>query len=234
MSSKASLLLIPGLLCTAELWAAQRAALSGQAEILVPDHTRFSSVGEIARAILAEAPDRFSLAGLSMGGYIVFEMLRQAPGRIERLALLDTKAAADTPDQVQRRRDFMALAKRGRFKGVTPQLLPFLLARQNLENETLRQVIFRMAEQVGVDGFLRQQQAIIDRPDSRGDLGRINCPTLVLCGAEDSLTPVDGHRDMAAAIPGARLAIVDGAGHLAPLEQPDVVTAHLRDWLGWA
>jgi pimeloyl-ACP methyl ester carboxylesterase len=166
-----------------------------------------------------------------MGGYVAFEMHRLAPARIERLALLDTKAAPDTPEQLARRRGFMELTKKGRFKGVTPLLLPNLIHKDHLENEVLRQTIFNMAREVGPEAFLRQQQAIIGRGDYLAELPKIKCPTLVLCGAGDMLTPPEGHREMAALIPHAKLVVVEDAGHLAPLEQPEAVTKALSDWL---
>lgn len=229
--NRQNLILVPGLLCTGELWKAQTAALFGVANVMIADNRAHDSVQMLAKDILQSAPATFALAGLSMGGYIALEMFRQAPERIERLALIDTRAEADGPEQIQRRRDFMDLARRGKFKGVTPQLLPLLVHKDHLENETLRQVIFDMAAEVGVEGFLRQQQAIIDRPDSRADLPHIKCPALVMCGAQDQLTPVSVHEALAAAIPGAQLRIIENAGHLTPLEQPDVVTAYMREWL---
>jgi pimeloyl-ACP methyl ester carboxylesterase len=228
---KPSLLLIPGLLCTRDLWAAQIKALCHQVDIQVADTTQHDSVQALATSILARAPEKFAMAGLSMGGYIAFEIFRQAPQRIKKLALMDTRAATDLPEQLARRRDFVALAKRGKFRGVTPVLLPGLIHKDNLDNEPLKRTIFRMAHDVGRDAFIRQQQAIITRPDSQADLARIQCPTLVLCGEGDTLTPVGVHREMAATIPGAKLVIVEGAGHLPPLEQPETVTRHMREWL---
>lgn len=229
--NRRNLILVPGLLCTGELWKAQTAALFGVANISIADNHAYDSVQGIAHGILQSAPPTFALAGLSMGGYIALEIFRQAPERVERLALIDTRAEADSPEQTQRRRDFMDLARRGKFKGVTPQLLPFLVHKDHLNDESLRRVIFDMATEVGVEGFLRQQQAIIDRPDSLADLPHIKCPTLVMCGAEDQLTPVSVHQTMASAIPNAKLHIIETAGHLTPLEQPDIVTARIREWL---
>ena len=147
-------------------------------------------------------PERFALAGLSMGGYVCFEVLRRAPERVQRLALLDTKADPDSEAQTGRRRDLIALAERGQFKGVTPRLLPLLIHEARLEEAPLTElVIMDMAEAVGKAGFLRQQQAIMGRPDSRPLLVRIACPTLVLCGRQDRLTPVEHHTAMAAGHP---------------------------------
>lgn len=156
--------------------------------------------------------------------------MRQAPGRVTRLALLDTQARADTPEASQRRRDLMALAERGEFLGVAPRLLPLFLHPDHLER--LGPTVTAMAQAVGKQAFLRQQQAILERPDSRGLLPTIGCPTLVLCGRQDQLTPPALHEEMAAAIPDATLVVLPGCGHLAPLERPEAVTAQLLAWLG--
>ncbi len=231
MTGRIPLVLVPGLLCDAALWRHQAAHLGGLAEVIVADTTRRDTIAGMAEDILDAAPARFALAGLSMGGYVALEIMRRAGERVERLALLDTSARADTPEQTRRRRDLIALARRGRFKGVTPRLLPLLVHPARLEDADLVATVTAMAERVGRDAFLRQQTAIMGRPDSRGDLAGIVCPTLVLCGREDALTPVEHHREMADGIPGARLVIVEDCGHLAPLERPYAVTAVLRYWL---
>lgn len=186
----------------------------------------------IAASILAEAPPRFALGGLSMGGYVAFEILRQAPERVVGLALMDTSARADTPEQVQRRKDFIALAQRGKFKGVTPQLLPMLVHKDRLEDPTITEVVFDMAETVGKDAFIRQQKAILGRPDSRADLPGIRCPTTVIVGRDDLLTPPAIAEEMANNLPDAKLTVVERCGHLSTLEQPEAVNAALRRWLG--
>lgn len=229
--TKPDLVLIPGLLCTPDLWRAQVEGLSDIVNVTVADHTRADSIAEIARMILADAPPRFALGGLSMGGYICFEIWRQAPDRVEKLLLSDTSPHADSPEQISRRKDFMALARRGKFKGITPQLLPTLLHTDSLKNEAIKSTILRMAAEIGIEGFLKQEQAIIDRTDSTADLEYIKCPTLVMCGSADTLTPVSLHHTMVNAIPDAKLQIINGAGHLPPLEQPAEVTGAMREWL---
>jgi len=225
------LLLLPGLLCDGALYRAQSVDLADIAAPLVGDLTRHDSVSDMAAAMLAEMPEYFSLAGLSMGGYVAQEIMRQAPHRVSRLALLDTSARADTDDQRARRRGLVELVGKGRFKGVTPRLLPLLISPERLTDRPLVEAVIGMAERVGRDAFLRQQKAIMGRPDGRADLARIACPTVVLCGRDDALTPPALHDEMAAAIPGARLVVIEKSGHLTPLEQPDAVTAALRDWL---
>ncbi len=186
----------------------------------------------MAARVLAGAPERFALCGLSMGGYLALEIMRQAPARIDRLALLDTQARADSQEACERRLSLMALAEHSGLADVVARLLPLLVHPDGLTDEHLTSNIRSMAEGVGKDGFLRQQRAILSRIDSRPSLAAIACPTLVLCGRDDALTPRDLHEEIAAAIPNATLVVLPRCGHLSPLEQPAVVTAQLRIWLG--
>ena len=228
---KTPLALLPGLLCDQALWRAQVDSLTDIAEAKVADFTTQDSVEEMAESVLAMMPQRFALAGLSMGGYVALEVMRRAPERVERLALLDTSARPDSPEQLRKRRGLLSLAERGQFKGVTPRLLPLLIAERFLEVEAITSVVMEMAERVGREAFKNQQRAIMNRPDSRPDLPGVSVPTLLLCGAEDVLTPPDRLVEMAEAIPDADLVILGGAGHLTPLERPEAVTAALRSWL---
>ena len=231
MTERVPLALLPGLLCDARLWAPQVAALADLAEPWVADFTTQSSVGEMAESVLAAMPPRFALAGLSMGGYVALEVLRQAPDRVLRLALLNTQADPDSEAQTARRRGLLELAGKGEFKGVTPRLLPLLVHPARLDDEALVATVMAMAEAVGKAAFLRQQQAIMDRHDSRPTLVRISCPTLVLCGRQDALAPVDKHTTMAAGIRDARLVVVEDCGHLSTIERPEAVNRALRGWL---
>lgn len=229
--SAQDLALLPGLLCDGALWRAQAEGLAGLATCRVADFTSQDSMAAMAESVLAMMPGRFALAGLSMGGYVAFEVLRRAPERITRLALLDTSARPDTAEQTQRRRDLIALARQGDFKGVTGRLLPLLLHPAHVEDEALAAEVVAMAGRVGRDAFLRQQAAILSRPDSRPDLVRVSCPTLVLCGRQDALTPPAWHTEIAAGIADSRLVVLENCGHLAPMERPAEVTAALADWL---
>lgn len=231
VTEKTPLLLLPGLLCDARLWAPQIAGLADIAAPVVADLTRDDSFPAMARRTLAEAPDRFALAGLSMGGYVAQEIMRQAPERVTQLALLDTAARADTPEQSQRRRDLIALSARGQFHGVTPRLLPTLIHPDRLNDTALVNTITAMANTVGREGFLRQETAILARGEGRADLARITVPTLVLCGREDLLTPLERHEEMAALIPNARLVVIEHCGHMTTLERPEAVNAAMRTWL---
>ncbi len=225
------LLLLPGLLCDAALWAPVLPGLGELVEPMVPDLTRDATVADMAARALAAAPATFALVGLSMGGYVALEILRQAPGRVQRLALFDTSARPDTPEQSRRRRGLIGLAQTGRFKGVTPRLLPQLVHTRHQDGPLAAEVM-AMADRVGRDGFLRQQAAILGRPDSRPLLPGLRMPVLVGVGAEDILTPPHLAEEMAALIPGARLALIADSGHLPPMEQPAAVVALLRCWLG--
>jgi len=224
--------LVPGLFCTPRLYAAQLPALWRCGPVFVADHRRDDSVAGIAARLLAQAPPVFSLVGLSMGGYVAFEVLRQAPERVRRLALLDTSARPDTPEQTSRRLEQIARAEAGEFGAVVDAAFPGLVAPSRAGSAELRAVVAAMAQNTGAEAFVRQQRAILSRPDSRPLLARVACPTLVLCGEEDQLTPVALSEEMAANIPGARLVRVPASGHLSTLEQPDDVTrALVAHWL---
>lgn len=225
------LLLLPGLLCDAALWAHQLRHLGTGRSVTVADLRHDDTLPAMAARVLAAAPDRFALAALSMGGYLAFELLRQAPERVARLALLDTGARPDTAEQTRRRRGLLDLARRGQFKGVTPRLLPLYLHPDRVHEEALAGTVMAMAERLGPETFLRQQHAIMQRPDSRSLLPAIAAPTLVVCGREDAATPLALSEEMAAGIPGARLAVIEECGHLSPLERPQAVTMLLRLWL---
>ena len=227
------IVLIPGLTCSARLYADQIPALWRFGPVTVADHTRDDSMVAIARRILAAAPPRFALAGLSMGGYIAFEIMRQAPERVVKLALLDTGARAEAPAQTERRKVVIALAKSGRCAEVPDIAFPIYVHPNRHNDQALKQIVRMMAAETGVEAFLRQQQAIIGRPDSRPGLTGIKCPTLVLVGDGDEATPPELAREIAGAIGGARLAVIPECGHLSTLEQPDSVTAALIDWMSW-
>jgi pimeloyl-ACP methyl ester carboxylesterase len=226
-----ALVLLPGLLNDHRLWSRQVEFLGGRGTVTVGDLTRDDSLGGMAARVLDGAPERFALAGLSMGGYVAMEIMRRAPHRVERLALLDTTARPDLPEQTQRRKDAVELARSGGFDKIMPTMLPLLLHPDHLQDATISGLAKDMAKVVGADAFARQQAAIMARPDSREALAAIACPTLVLCGAEDTLTPPDRHDEMAALIPGARRVTIPKCGHLSPMEQPEAVCAALGSWL---
>ncbi|MEQ9638608.1 MAG: alpha/beta fold hydrolase [Alphaproteobacteria bacterium] len=226
------LILVPGVLCDRTLFAPQLAALSDIADIHVTDeHLYHDDIGEIADAILADAPERFAVAGLSFGGYIVFELLRRAPQRISHAAFLDTSARADTEERKQARAKDLARVGEGRFIGVSEGLLPLFMHPDHLADDNLRNRVKNMTQRVGEEAFVSQIHAVMSRPDSRPDLAAITCPTLVLVGAEDQMTPPELAREIHAGIAGSRLVEVPHCGHLATIEQPEAVNAALREWL---
>ncbi|MDG5493722.1 alpha/beta fold hydrolase [Niveispirillum sp. BGYR6] len=225
------LLLLPGLLCDHALWAHQAAALADIADSQVADLTQADSVAAMATQVLATAPARFALAGLSMGGYVAMEIMRRAPERVLGLCLVDTTARPDTDEQRERRMALIKLAKMGKFKGVTPRLLPALIHPDRANDPDVAGVVLEMAERVGRDAFLRQQSAILGRIDSRPFLDTIQVPTLCIVGRDDAITPPDRLEEVAAAVPGGRCEVLDHCGHLAPLEQPDQTSALMRAWL---
>lgn len=228
---KQKLVLVPGLLCDDALWEHQSRYLSETTEIKIADVTRSETMFGMAEAVLAIAPEKFALAGLSMGGYVSLEIMRRAPERVTKLALLDTSARSDTEEQSRRRHHFIQLTREGRFDEVISTLLSFLVHPDRMQDEQLCNNIKEMNRRVGPEIFLRHQAAIIGRPDSRNNLSTIKCPTLILCGRQDALTPLEVHEEMSSTIPKARLAIIEDCGHMSTMERPHAVTALMRDWL---
>lgn len=229
---KPPLVLIPGLLCDDRLWAPLLPALAPIAACTTTDHhTRFDAIGPMVEAIALEAPPRFALAGLSMGGYIALEICRRFPERVERLALLDTSARPDTPPAGERRRRLMAMSRNGQFDEVVASLYPMLVHPDRLADTHLKGQITGMAHRIGPAVFIQQQRAIMGRIDQRPNLPAITCPTVVICGRQDSITPVDCAEEMAAGIPAASLRIIENCGHMSTMEASDTVGAVLREWL---
>jgi pimeloyl-ACP methyl ester carboxylesterase len=223
--------LVPGLLCSARLFAEQIPALWRFGPVTVADHTRDDSIEAIARRILAAAPPRFALAGLSLGGYIAFEVVRQAPERVAKLAVLDSRVGAELPAQTASRLPLIELAKTGRFAEIPDRLFPVFVHRDRLGDAALKSVVRAMAEETGAETFLRETQAIMSRADARSVVATIACPTLVLVGDGDQLTPPKLAEEIAAGIRGARLVVIPDCGHLSTLERPQAVNKALADWL---
>jgi pimeloyl-ACP methyl ester carboxylesterase len=226
------IVLVPGLNCSARLFAHQIPHLWRLAAVTIANHTRGDTVEEIASQILARAPPRFTLAGFSFGGYIAFEIIRRAPERVARLALLDTGARADTPEQIERRRERIAMVQAGRFAESLDLQFPVVVHPSHRHDETLRRLYHDMATECGAEALVRHLRASISRPDSRGDLARIQCPTIVVVGDSDQLTPQTLAEEMATGIVGAQLFVVPHCGHLSPLERPEAVTQALLGLLG--
>jgi pimeloyl-ACP methyl ester carboxylesterase len=224
-------ILVPGLNCSARLYAEQVPALWQFGPVTIADHRRDDSMAKLARRILANAPPRFALVGLSMGGYIAFEVMRQAADRVAKLALLDTGARAEAPERTEARRPLMALARQGRIAEITDDQFPLLVHRKRHGDQALKAIVRAMNQETGAEAYIRQQEAIMSRPDSRPVLAAIDCPTLVVVGDDDQLTPPELAREMANGIRGARLVIVPESGHLSTIEQPQAVTKALVEWM---
>jgi pimeloyl-ACP methyl ester carboxylesterase len=228
---KPSLVLIPGLLCSDDLFGPQRLGLADYAQVSIARITGEATLEGMARSVLRAAPERFALAGLSLGGYVAFEVLRQAPERVTRLALLDTNARADRPEQIAQRQVLAGLARTLGVRATQAILLPFLLHPDRLGDIALRERVLKMADWVGPAAFARQQEAIIARPDNRPFLAGITCPTLIIVGAQDLMTPVKVAEELHSGIAGSRLEVIPDCGHLSTLERPEAVNAALRNWL---
>lgn len=230
-SRRPTVLFLPGLLCDAALWASQIEGLRDIADIRVADLTLDDSIAAMARRAAAAAGDgRFVIVALSMGGYIAFDLLRAVSDRIAGVALLDTAATPDTPERAAERRAGIASLAAGRFAGVTSRLLPKLVHRDRV-NGPVGAAVRAMALRVGGEAYLRQQRAILGRPDSRPVLKEVRAPTLVAVGAQDLLTPPAEAQVIRDGIAGSRYHVFSGCGHLPPLELPGETTALLRDWL---
>lgn len=232
MLSDLPLVLVPGLLCSARLYGPQVAGLWPLGPVTVADHRRDDEMAAIAKRILDVAPPRFALAGLSMGGYIAFAMMRQAPERIARLALLNTSARPDTPEQTAARHAFITMAEDGRLDEVVAALTPRFLHKNRHKDAALVDIVRAMAADTGAEAFVRQERAIMKRPDSRPLLASIKCPTLVLTGEGDELTTPELAKEIAGGISGSRVVIVPDCGHLSTLERPEEINAALTEWLG--
>ncbi|WEJ33308.1 alpha/beta hydrolase [Devosia sp. SD17-2] len=225
------LLLIPGLNCTERAFVPLLPALWEQTTVTLVNHRRGDTMADIAAAILAQAPPRFALLGFSMGGYIAFEILRQAPARVSRLCCLATMARPDTAEQADNRGRVMALAAGGKFDSVAGANFPNTVHPDNVDDVALRSAHLTMARDTGAQTYIAQQRAILARTDSRPLLPTLAIPTAVIVGSADQVTGVDGARQIAEAVPGARLTLIEGAGHLVPLEKPAETATAILDWL---
>lgn len=231
MTGSVPVVLVAGLNCTARLYSEQIPLLWQFGPVTVADHRQDETVAAIAHRVLAAAPPLFALVGLSLGGYIAFAMLRQAPERIVRLALLDTTVRPDTPEASELRRRQIALAQAGRFAEVVDLQIPRMFHVNRHQDPELRRILRTMAEETGPEVFVRQQQACMTRPDSTPDLAAISCPTLVVVGDGDTVTPPALAKEMAAGIHGSHLVTIPDSGHLTTLERPQAVNAALAEWM---
>jgi pimeloyl-ACP methyl ester carboxylesterase len=231
MDNTMPILLVPGLVSSPRIFAPVIPALWRYGPVTVANHIRDDNMAVIARRILAEAPPRFALAGHSMGGYIAFEIMRQAPQRVAKLALINTQARPDTPEISERRRGQMARAKAGEFHAILDELFPLFVHPSRRDDTGLRQLLHDMGDDIGADAFVGQQTAVIGRADSRPTLAVISCPTLVLTADEDNTIPNRLSVEMADGIRGAKLTITPNCGHLPQVEQAQATSDALAEWL---
>ena len=228
------LLLLPGSLCTDLLFQAQISFFKGHREVIVASFFNCDSIEAMATKVLNEAPEEFALAGLSMGGIVAFEMFRQAPQRIKRIALLDTNPRGELPENVPIRQQQVNNVAQGGVERLRTLVSQQLMPKYAFDSEQLLQLeplVMKMALDVGADEFINQWRALASRVDSWSTLKDIRCPTLILCGAQDVLCNEKLHRDMALEIKHAKLEIIQEAGHLSTLDAPEQVNRALENWL---
>ncbi len=232
MMSQMPLILLPGMLCDDALWSYQRTHLSDIADVSVEKLIGADTLTGMAREILRRAPERFALAGLSLGGIVAFEVMRQVPERVTKLALLNTNARPPRLEQLEVWQGLRIMTQQGQFAEVVEQhLLSVLVASGRQQETVLTTTIRQMAQRIGSEAFLHQLAFQEQRPNSRVDLPYIACPTLVLTGRQDVVCPLELHEEIASAIPNATLIEIEQCGHLSSLEQPQAVTEALRSWL---
>lgn len=226
-----ALLLLGGDLCDDEFWRHPLDSLGDVAGMSVGDLGTGEDLGAAAERLLAAAPARFALCGFAMGGHVALEMVRRAPERVAQLALIGTIAGPDGSEALERRKALIRLIDEGNFRQAVATLMPLMMHVSRLAERSLGDRVMAMAGRVGAAAFQARQKACMMRPDGRRALARIGCPVLVVAGRQDALAPLDGQRELARRIADADLVVIEGCGHLAPLERPEAVSALLRYWL---
>lgn len=228
---KTPVVFLPALLCNAGLFIHQIKTMESECDFYVPDLGLDENVSDAAARVLKRAPERFVLGGISMGGYVALEIMRQAPERVRGLILADTNAHAD-PEAAREKR--LEAIETAREKGIEPLIKPTLLdiiAPEHRSNDVTRHILERMAELTGVDKYVNEQKTIMSRPDSTASIGKIDCPVLVVGGEKDALSPPDALDAMTRLIPRAAHVVIRNAAHLPPLENPAAFTAALRAFI---
>lgn len=224
------IVLITGQLLTDAVWRPLLDAW-GDREVIVADNRSDDTIDGLAQRLLDSAPPTFVLVGHAMGGFVAFEVMRRAPGRVAKLALISTLASADGPAQTARRQGYIDLVESGQFYQVVEERIPILFPEEKRSDERLLGIARQMAADTGAETFLAQQRAIMARIDSRPRLGEIAVPTLLIWGEKDGITSRAHHEEILAAIPGARLEVIAGAGHLPTVEAPEAVVPLLADFI---
>lgn len=231
MTGKPTLLLLPGLLCDETAFVHQASALGDVCNIVIPDFRGLDSLEAMAKRAIEMAPERFSLAGFSMGGRTAFQVMRLASERVERLCLIDTSSGPEPEGGAAARQPLVDLAYNEGMEALARAWLPGMLAKAQRSDDAFQKPLIEMIYRSSPESHEKQVKALVSRPDARPLLPGIRCPTLAICGEEDALTTPSMHADMAAAIPGAQLHIVPGAGHFLCYERPEPFNAALRNWL---
>jgi pimeloyl-ACP methyl ester carboxylesterase len=233
--SNPHLILVPGIMCDAAVWEHQAPNLRDLVDITIPDHGSLDSLPAMGQAILKRAPERFALAGHSMGGRVAFEVFRQAPQRVIRLALLDTacvprRAGEEGEEEAAQRYRLLEKARKEGMRAMGAEWVQRMVHPDRLSDSQLINAILEMIARKTPDIFAAQIKALLERPDATAVLPQIRCPTLVLCGREDSWSVLAGHEKMASLIPNSRLVIIEHCGHMSTMERPVEVSAAMRDW----
>lgn len=231
MAERIPLLLLPGLLCGAWVWAGQTAALADAAEVTVADFFGFDSIGAMAESVLEKAPARFAVAGHSMGGRVALEIVRRAPERVRGLALLNSGVHPRRPAEAEQRQVLVDLAHAEGMEALARRWLPPMVAPARIADAPFMDGLTAEVCQATPEIFARQIRALLDRPDAEAVLPAIACPTLVVGGHQDQWSPAEQQRGIAAGIAGAALTLIDECGHMSPVEQPEAVGVALRGWL---
>ncbi len=227
---KHELVLIPGLVCDEKIWFNQVDHLGDIANCTIPKVAGSDTISGLANEVLTSAPEYFAVAGFSMGGYVALQMLRQAPNRITRLALLDTSSRADAPEKKDARLKTIGACEHGKFSEIIADMLNVLL-HPSRQKSDLARFVLKMADRVGPEAFIRRHKAIMSRRDSKDILQGCSVPVRVICGRQDAMSSVEEHADIAEFAPMGRLSIIEECGHMSPIESPYATSALMRDWL---
>lgn len=231
MPKSLPIILVPGLTCSPRIYGPQIPALWRSGPVILANHIRDNTMAGIAKRILDEAPDEFAIAGHSMGGYICLEIMRQAPERVKRLALLSTSASPETPQATERRLGWIAETKAGGYRAILDKLFSNFVHPSRSKDADLQKIVHEMGDDVGPEAFIGQLEAIMSRADTRPLLPSIKCPTLILTSDTDNMVPNTFSTELAEGIPGAKLVVIPDCGHLVQLEKPEATTAAMLDWL---
>lgn len=225
------LVMLPSLMCDARLFSAQIAVLSADTAVMVAPITHAERIEDMAQDVLRWAPEKFALAGASMGAIVAMEVLRRAPDRVTRVALMDTTPLAETPQTAAAYEPLIVAARAGRLEEIIPEFARPEHLVATPERPAIVSLLRDMALRLGPEVFVRQARALQRRRDQQSTLRKCKVPAMVLCGEFDQATPVKRHAFMSELIPYAQLRVIKGAGYLPSLEKPAATTAALQDWM---